>query len=529
MPVGLGSFRQHFPAWHVLVIDNNPVPGEATWKEDHDAERQWIRSQPGVIVVSNPGPQRTHGAAVDVAVEWCRRSGVELLLHLEPDCLISGVRWYENLQRGIDSGAWMAGSHRKEYGPIHPTPSLWRVSQIRSSFDYADRIPDERHPRFGELFNREWLLNAVAEANQDTEFWLTKWDSGQRPWFDCAVEDKAILVADTDDFEHFWFGSDSGLSELQFLKRADLQQWSATSKICFRPSDAVVPVDRFVNRQKPFTSQSHRKRPIKIIATLLVRDEAELVADCFEHHLSQGVDGFLVTGHSSIGNLADILHEYRDVILDRYCDADCRDLQGQWRTRMARRAADFGPDWILHLDADERWYGLQMLEHIPAEYTQVKTGFRRNHLPVASSMPCPFDPGMMPYFEISGRTGLHRPRFDSFASEWHGKILHRPLPDVRAGIGNDSMNSPAVAWMRCDDITVHHYPIRSLEQFRRKVLSRAASVETRAWSADIPPQWGKWRDLNNQGRLPEVFQSFCLTESEIQNRLADGTLHYLKT
>ena len=243
MPVGLGSFRKHFPFWQVLIIDNNPVIGEARWREDHEAERLWIRSQPGVIVVQNPGPSRTHGVAIDVAVEWCRRHRTEFLLHLEPDCLISGIRWYENLWRGIDSGAWMAGSHRKEYGPIHLTPSLWRVSEIRSSFDYANRLPDEGHSRFLELFRRDWLLNAITEAKQDTEFWRTTWDTGQRAWFDCAVADKAFHAESTEDFEHFWFGSDAYFTEQQMSGRPELKEYTESAVVDFRESQSVLPVD----------------------------------------------------------------------------------------------------------------------------------------------------------------------------------------------------------------------------------------------------------------------------------------------
>ena len=47
---------------------------------------------------------------------------------------------------------------------------------------------------------------------------------------------------------------------------------------------------------------------MKIVATLLVRNESELVADCFEHHLSQGVDAFIVTDHCSVDGLAEVLH-----------------------------------------------------------------------------------------------------------------------------------------------------------------------------------------------------------------------------
>lgn len=265
MPVGLGSFRRHFPSWQVLVIDNNPVKGESRWNEEHEAERRWLHSQPGVTVVSNPGPSRTHGAAIDVAVEWCRNQQVEFLLHLEPDCLISGTQWYEKLCRGIDAGAWMAGSHRKEYGPIHVTPSLWRVASICTSFDYANRLPDEKHARFSELFNRDWLLNAVTTAKQDTEFWRTTWDTGQHVWFDCAVQDKAFLAAATDDFEHLWFGSDNGLTEQRFSRRPELQELAERPLVTYRKSCTGMPVSRFAMSVRSLLVQALRNLGVRRI------------------------------------------------------------------------------------------------------------------------------------------------------------------------------------------------------------------------------------------------------------------------
>ena len=242
MPVGLGSFRKHFPSWQVLVVDNNPERGEENWNTDHEAEREWLQSQSGVIVIKHSGPVRTHGAAVDTAVKWCRLNKVSYMLHLEPDCLISGTKWYESLCRGIDSGAWMVGSHRKEYGPIHPTPSLWKVDEIRTSFDYASRIPDEQHPRFSELFGREWLLDAIAKAGEDLEFWTTTWDSGQQAWFRFAVEGKACFAVSAGDFRHFWAGSDRVISERHFQKNSELSKYTEAPISPRRTAPAGSPV-----------------------------------------------------------------------------------------------------------------------------------------------------------------------------------------------------------------------------------------------------------------------------------------------
>ena len=263
MPVGLGSFRKHFPSWQVLVIDNNPERGAAGWNEDHEAERIWLQSQSGVIVIKHAGPVRTHGAAVDTAVQWCRQNKVSYMLHLEPDCLISGTRWYEKLCRGIDTGAWMSGSHRKEYGPIHPTPSLWRVDKIQTSFDYASRIPDEDHPLFHKLFRRAWLLEAITNARQDLQFWTTTWDSAQKAWFQFAVEGKAYHAEETDDFKHFWAGSNKAISERHFQKNPELGRFTEAALPPRRTMPLGTPVSAVANSIRSLLVQALRETGIR--------------------------------------------------------------------------------------------------------------------------------------------------------------------------------------------------------------------------------------------------------------------------
>lgn len=265
---------------------------------------------------------------------------------------------------------------------------------------------------------------------------------------------------------------------------------------------------------------------MKLVATLLVRNEAELVADCLEHHLREGVDAFLVTDHASTDGLADVLHEYRDVIHHVQRETDECYRQDQWVTQMARRAVELRPDWIFHLDADERWTGLHLLKHIPDQYAWIKTGAWRNHLPLMHSLPVPFHPRMMPYFEVPGRTGVHRPRFVDFGAGTGGKVLHRPLRDVQVGIGNHCLHVPDLPRLHCDGIEVHHFPIRSLPQLRQKVRIGAAAIDSGRWAPGVGAHWRKWRDMDEQGQFEDLFHTFMLTEQEIHCRLTDGTLFH---
>ena len=49
---------------------------------------------------------------------------------------------------------------------------------------------------------------------------------------------------------------------------------------------------------------------MKLFMTLLVQDEADILALNLEHHLAQGIDHFIVTDNRSVDATASILEEY---------------------------------------------------------------------------------------------------------------------------------------------------------------------------------------------------------------------------
>jgi hypothetical protein len=223
--VALRSYHHYFPADTVVVVDNNPDEGDPGWDAECEAERRWLAHYPWARVLKNESADKRHGAGIDVAVEYCRSMGAECLLHFEPDCLISGVEWYDELWRGIDQGAWMCGAMRQCYGPIHPTPSMWRVQAIAASFADQPRGSDPQHPRYAEVFDYETLMNRVRDESADRGVWWTiHWDTGQKNWFEAAVRDRAVLAGATTDFRHFFCGSSHHRNHPAFTEDAAIQE-----------------------------------------------------------------------------------------------------------------------------------------------------------------------------------------------------------------------------------------------------------------------------------------------------------------
>jgi hypothetical protein len=209
--VAVGSYLEQFPDERLLVVDNNPKRGETGWTSSCEAEQRWLACHPQVELLDNPTPDqdwgtRSHGGGVDLALAACRARGAEVLLLLEPDCLVSGRAWRDNLLAALAAGAWMAGCSPRAYGPIHPVPTAWRVAEVRASFKASQpRAPDEEHPRYRELVHPE-ILEAEYRPIGIWDWWSRHWDTGEKAWFEAAVHDRAVAVPGP-GFRHYWHGS----------------------------------------------------------------------------------------------------------------------------------------------------------------------------------------------------------------------------------------------------------------------------------------------------------------------------------
>lgn len=92
---------------------------------------------------------------------------------------------------------------------------------------------------------------------------------------------------------------------------------------------------------------------MKLIMTLLVRNEADIIRKWMEYHLPK-CDHLIVTDNGSVDGTREILDEYDCTVIDE----PGRDYsQDKWVMRMINMAIERGADWIINCDADEFWVG----------------------------------------------------------------------------------------------------------------------------------------------------------------------------
>lgn len=225
---------------------------------------------------------------------------------------------------------------------------------------------------------------------------------------------------------------------------------------------------------------------MKLLMTLLVRDELDIVKQNIAFHLAQGVDHIIVTDNGSVDGTRDILADLSRTLPVTVLDEPGRDhSQWKWMTQMARMARDeMAADWVLPNDADEFWWnrGASIKEAIRSKLEEVGDALhvircgRRNmfsghndlsgapwarRLIYCAAKPAPVH---LPNDILRSRRDLPH-----FYSALPGKVLARCPGLVSITQGNHRAHYDVRVDSSESDLLIYHYPIRGRDQFATKV------------------------------------------------------------
>ena len=258
---------------------------------------------------------------------------------------------------------------------------------------------------------------------------------------------------------------------------------------------------------------------MKLIQTLQVRDEADIVGTQIAYHLNAGVDFVIAFDHDSQDGTTDVLESYvRDGCLRRISGSG-EIREGVWRTQMARLAAvEHGADWVFHTDADEFWVpntaGLrESFAAVPSRYGIVWA--LTHHFPPRPGDEGPFSERMTVRISFSSAlndpTSPYRP---------HAKVAHRGDPEIVVRYGGHTAASPRLRglanWYVAE---VFHFPNRTLGQYQRKGLRGA---QARGYTP--LGQYVRASQALGSGRIDERYQALVVDDVTLARGTAEGSL-----
>ena len=207
---------------------------------------------------------------------------------------------------------------------------------------------------------------------------------------------------------------------------------------------------------------------MKLVETLVVQDEAEVVDAHLAFHLNAGVDFVIATDHESNDGTAEILQSYEREGFLRLIRETGEAREAEWRTGMARLAAsEHSADWVINSGVDEFWWPRgeslkDVLAPIPSRYTTVQ-GLRRPFLA---------RPDRDEFFaeRMTVRRSLAEtptPPASSLASIL--RPIHRASPDVVVHVDGTltlARNVPLRAWY---PVEVLHFPDRASADYDERL------------------------------------------------------------
>lgn len=264
---------------------------------------------------------------------------------------------------------------------------------------------------------------------------------------------------------------------------------------------------------------------MKLVMTLLVRDEADILEHNLAFHRSVGIDHFIVMDNRSVDATPAIVQRYVAAGLAELLHQPADDYaQAEWVTAMARRAAiEQGADWVINNDADEFW--LPSSGDLKATLAAVGLGFgavrapRHNFVPLTPepAPDCPFYEAMV-WREVVSRNALGRPL--------PPKVAHRGSPTVEVAQGNHAVRGVLPAAVAEGGLEILHFPLRRRAQFENKIRLGGAAY---ARNTRLPPGVGStWRRLHEQqqaaGDLEAFFAEQLYDAARLERALAAGEL-----
>lgn len=261
---------------------------------------------------------------------------------------------------------------------------------------------------------------------------------------------------------------------------------------------------------------------MRLVMTLLVRDEEDIIAANIEFHRALGVDLFLVTDNLSEDRTPEILADFAAQGVLRWTRETSDDYsQHRWVTRMAREAASYhGADWVINNDADEFW--LPRTGSLKDALTSVSAEAGGIYVPRFNFVPRPDGP--RPFWERL--TIRHTASVKSDGTRLPPKAAHRGHPDVQVAQGNHDVTAPALGPVVPEDrIEVLHFPMRTYEQFENKIIKGGRAYGR---NTELQPRVGRhWRELyelHRQGGLERWYDDQVLDDVVVSNGIATGSL-----
>jgi Glycosyl transferase family 2. len=264
-----------------------------------------------------------------------------------------------------------------------------------------------------------------------------------------------------------------------------------------------------------FEYAAHRFKN-KIVMTILVKNEADIIAKNIKVHKALGVDAFVVMDNDSTDGTREILEKLQKDIEIIIIEEKGLYSQKKWMTGLADIARrELNADWVISNDADEFW--------LPTENRTIKEVLtfkgsilycHRYNMILAEGI----NDNLNSIYKVANPIAYSKvmgqeERISVVLAKIAHKVIVNPYGLYKIKGGNHSakhIKNLKSFYKRSDnepefeDINVYHYPNRSYEQFEKNIENRKMLLES-GQHIGMGKPYHRWVRLYNSGMLKDEF------------------------
>ena len=231
-------------------------------------------------------------------------------------------------------------------------------------------------------------------------------------------------------------------------------------------------------------------RDLKLIMTLLVKDEENLIEKNIRFHKAMGVDGFIITSHNSTDGTNEILERLKkeglvqEIIYIKEPHLD----QAKFVNRMIKIAKHkYKADWIINSDADEFYYSKDLnLKKSILKYKKTNVNvlwadstflFPDNRDDFLS---CPYFV-TKPFLEYEAEKLdiKDKEEFKEFiGSQGCTKVIHKAKGYKRIIVGNHDVKMINKVSVQTPEISLYHFNTKNYNELVKKVKRNIERMKT---------------------------------------------------
>lgn len=228
--------------------------------------------------------------------------------------------------------------------------------------------------------------------------------------------------------------------------------------------------------------KTYQDTNFKLIMTLMVKDEEEIIEKNIRFHHAMGVDGFIVTSHNSTDNTNPILEKLKKegLVLEIIKKSTPEYDQKNWVWDMIDIAhKKYHADWIINADADEFYYSKSL--NLKKSIHDGSDG-KANVLWVDSLFLYPDDRDdflTCPYFitrpfqkfEAENLGIAQNPDYAMFiGSQNCTKVIHSAKGNPHPCEGNHICDIKNKVCIQSADINLYHYHVKNYRGYEEKAI-----------------------------------------------------------